>query len=151
MENLSILLIGKVAPAYLPTEKHSILPAKGKGGFGHSDIWMSTKINNKEWSKPVNLGSTVNTPYDEVGLFMAPDGKTLFFCSNGPNSMGSYDIFKTTYENGQWTTPVNLGYPINTEFSDGPVSIDATGRIAYFSSDRPGGCGRKRHLHGRYF
>lgn len=126
-----------------PDGKTLYFTSERKGGFGHSDIWMSTKINNKEWSKPVNLGSTVNTPYDEVGLFMAPDGKTLFFCSNGPNSMGSYDIFKTTYENGQWTTPVNLGYPINTEFSDGPVSIDATGRIAYFSSDRPGGLGEK--------
>lgn len=114
-----------------------------KGGYGHSDIWMSKKNNKKEWDKPVNLGSTVNSPYDEVGLFMAPDGKTLFFASNGPNSMGSYDIFKTTFENGQWTTPVNLGYPINTEFSDGPITIDASGRIAYISSDRPGGLGEK--------
>ncbi len=114
-----------------------------KGGYGHSDIWMSKKINKKEWDKPVNLGPTVNSPYDEVGLFMAPDGKTLFFASNGPNSMGSYDIFKTTFENGQWTTPVNLGYPINTEFSDGPISIDASGKVAYMSSDRPGGAGEK--------
>lgn len=126
-----------------PDGKTLYFTSERKGGFGHSDIWMSTKINNKEWSKPVNLGSTINTPYDEVGLFMAPDGKTLFFCSNGPNSMGDYDIFKTTYENGQWTTPVNLGFPINTEFSDGPIAIDATGRIAYISSNRPGGVGEK--------
>lgn len=126
-----------------PDGKTLYFTSERKGGFGHSDIWMSTKINNKEWSKPVNLGSTINTPYDEVGLFMAPDGKTLFFCSNGPNSMGDYDIFKTTYENGQWTTPVNLGFPINTEFSDGPIAIDASGRIAYISSNRPGGVGEK--------
>ncbi|MCX7729234.1 MAG: carboxypeptidase regulatory-like domain-containing protein [Bacteroidia bacterium] len=126
-----------------PDGKTLYFTSERKGGFGHSDIWMSTKINNKEWSKPVNLGKTVNTPYDEVGLFMAPDGKTLFFASNGPGSMGGYDIFKTTYENGQWTTPVNLGYPINTEFNDGPISIDASGKIAYISSDRPGGVGEK--------
>lgn len=126
-----------------PDGKTLYFTSERKGGYGHSDIWMSTKINNKEWSKPVNLGSTINTPYDEVGLFMAPDGKTLFFASNGPNSMGSYDVFKTTYENGQWTTPVNLGYPINTEFSDGPITIDASGKIAYMSSDRPGGVGEK--------
>ncbi len=114
-----------------------------KGGYGHSDIWRSKKINKKEWGKPVNLGPTVNSPYDEVGLFMAPDGKTLFFASNGPNSMGSYDVFKTTFENGQWTTPVNLSYPINTEFSDGPITIDASGKVAYISSDRPGGVGEK--------
>lgn len=126
-----------------PDKKTLYFTSERKGGYGHSDIWMSTKISNKEWSKPVNLGNIVNTPYDEVGLFMAPDGKTLFFASNGPNSMGSYDIFKTTYENGQWTTPVNLGYPINTEFSDGPISIDASGKLAYISSDRPGGLGEK--------
>lgn len=126
-----------------PDGKTLYFTSERKGGFGHSDIWMSTKISNKEWSKPVNLGNTVNSPYDEVGLFMAPDGKTLFFASNGPNSMGSYDVFKTTYENGQWTTPVNLGYPINTEFSDGPITIDASGKVAYLSSDRTGGLGEK--------
>lgn len=126
-----------------PDGKTLYFTSERKGGYGHSDIWMSTKINNKEWSKPVNLGETVNTPYDEVGLFMGPDGKTLFFASNGPASMGEYDIFKTTLENGKWTTPVNLGYPINTEFSDGPISIDATGKTAYISSDRPGGVGEK--------
>jgi len=126
-----------------PDGKTLFFTSERKGGYGHSDIWMCKKINNKEWSKPENLGSTVNTPYDEVGLFMAPDGKTLFFASNGPKSMGSYDIFKTTYENGKWTEPVNLGYPINTEFSDGPISIDASGKIAYISSDRPGGLGER--------
>ena len=126
-----------------PDGKTLYFTSERKGGFGHSDIWMSTKIDNKKWSKPINLGNIVNSPYDEVGLFMAPDGKTLFFASNGPNSMGSYDVFKTTYENGQWTTPVNLGYPINTEFSDGPITIDASGKVAYLSSDRPGGLGEK--------
>lgn len=126
-----------------PDGKTLYFTSERKGGFGHSDIWMSKKINNKEWSKPVNLGNKINTPYDEVGIFMSPDGKTLFFCSNGPNSMGSYDIFKTVYENGEWSTPINLGYPINTEFSDGPISIDATGNIAYIASDRPGGLGER--------
>lgn len=126
-----------------PDGKTIYFTSERKGGYGHSDIWMSTKINNKEWSKPVNLGSPVNSPYDEVGLFMAPDGKTLFFASNGPNSMGDYDVFKTTYENGKWTEPINLGYPINTEFSDGPISIDASGKVAYISSNRPGGLGER--------
>lgn len=126
-----------------PDGKTLYFTSERKGGYGHSDIWMSNKINNKEWSKPINLGGTINTYHDEVGLFMAPDGKTLFFASNGPNSMGSYDVFKTTYENGQWTTPVNLAYPINTEFEDGPITIDASGKVAYISSNRPGGVGEK--------
>ncbi len=124
-----------------PDGKTLYFTSERKGGFGHSDIWMSKKISAKEWSKPENLGNTVNSPYDEVGIFMAPDGKTLFFCSNGPKSMGNYDIFKTVYENGKWSEPVNLGYPINTEFRDGPITIDASGRTAYISSDRPGGLG----------
>ncbi len=112
-----------------------------KGGRGHSDIWMVEKKNKIEWGKPVNLGPEINTEYDEAGLFLAPDGKTLFFCSNGPTSMGSYDIYRTIKENGKWSKPVNLGYPINTEYSDGPFVLSADAQHAYFSSNRKGGLG----------
>jgi Tol biopolymer transport system component len=110
-------------------------------GYGGSDIWMIQKISKTEWGKPVNLGSEINTQYQEVGIFLAPDGKTLFFCSNGPNSMGDYDVFRTINEGGKWSKPENLGYPINTIKSDGPLSLSANTQYAYFSSDRPGGFG----------
>lgn len=110
------------------------------GGAGNSDIWMVKRISKREWGKPENL-KEINTPFDEVGVFLAPDGKTLFFCSNGPASMGSYDIFKTTFENNKWTPPVNLGYPINSERSDGPFVVSATAATGYFASDRKGGTG----------
>ena len=72
-----------------------------------------------EWEKaPINIGADINTTEDEGGLFLAPDGKTLFFTSKGHNSMGGYDVFKTVNENGKWSTPVNLGYPINTVSND---------------------------------
>lgn len=112
-----------------------------KGGYGKSDIYMSNRISGNDWEKPVNLGDVVNSPEDEVGVFMASDGKTLFFCSTGHNSMGSYDIFKTVFDKGVWTKPVNLGYPINSTRRDGPICFDAEGKIAYFSSDRAGGAG----------
>ena len=64
-----------------------------KGGYGRADIWTSNRISKLEWSKPVNLGAEINSEYDEVGVFLAPDGKTLFFSSNGKGSMGSYDVF----------------------------------------------------------
>jgi hypothetical protein len=83
----------------------------------------------------------VNTPYDEAGMFLAPDGKTLFFCSNGPGSMGSYDVFRTVYENGKWSKPENLGYPINTASKEGQLTLSADARYAYVSSTRPGGLG----------
>ncbi|MFN8229992.1 MAG: carboxypeptidase regulatory-like domain-containing protein [Bacteroidia bacterium] len=111
------------------------------GGLGGSDIWMVERKNKKEWGKPVNLGSNVNSEYDEAGMFLAPDGKTLFFCSNGPNSMGSYDVFKTVLENGTWSKPINLGYPINSSAKEGQLTISADAKFAYLSSDRKGGLG----------
>lgn len=124
-----------------PDGKKLFFTSERTGGFGNSDIWMVERINKKEWGKPVNLGATINTSYDEGGLFLAPDGKTLFFCSNGPGSMGSYDIFRTVLENGKWSTPVNLGYPINSEQKDGPLTIAANTKFAYIASERKGGLG----------
>ncbi|HEX7414327.1 MAG TPA: carboxypeptidase regulatory-like domain-containing protein [Bacteroidia bacterium] len=112
-----------------------------KGGFGNSDIWMSKRKTKTEWDTPINLGADINSAYDEAGLFLAPDGKTLFFCSNGPNSMGSHDIFRTINENGKWSKPENLGYPINTTKRDGPLVLSANAQYAYMSSDRIGGFG----------
>ena len=110
-------------------------------GHGGADIWMIQRISKTEWGKPINLGPEVNTPYQEAGIFLAPDGKTLFFCSNGPNSMGDYDVFRTINEGGKWSKPENLGYPINTIKRDGPLVLSANPHYAYFSSDRPGGFG----------
>lgn len=124
-----------------PDGKRLFFTSERKGGLGGSDIWMVEKITKKEWGKPVNLGAPINTPYDEGGMFLAPDGKTLFFCSNGPNSMGSYDIFKTVLDKGKFSEPVNLGYPINSSGKEGQLTISANGKTAYFSSERNGGVG----------
>lgn len=124
-----------------PDGKKYFFTSERPGGFGGSDIWMVERINKKEWGKPVNLGSEVNTAFDEAGMFLAPDGKTLFFCSNGPNSMGSYDVFKTVNTNGKWSTPVNLGYPINSSAKEGQLTVSADARYAYISSERKGGLG----------
>ena len=110
-------------------------------GYGGADIWMVKRISKTEWGKPENLGPEVNSAYQEVGIFLAPDGKTLFFCSNNPNSMGDYDIFRTINEGGKWSKPENLGYPINGIRRDGPLVLSANPQYAYFSSDRLGGFG----------
>jgi hypothetical protein len=102
---------------------------------------MVKRVTKKEWGKPENLGADINSPYDEVGIFLAPDGKTLFFCSDGHSSMGGHDVFKTTLENGKWTKPVNLGYPINTGGKDGPFVLSADAQTGYLASDRNGGLG----------
>ncbi len=124
-----------------PDGKTYFFMSERKGGYGRSDIWMVQKLNKKEWGEPVNLGPEVNTKYDEAGMFLAPDGKTLFFCSDNPNSMGSYDVFKTVLENGKWSTPQNLGYPINSAAKEGQLSVSADARFAYISSERKGGLG----------
>lgn len=124
-----------------PDGKTLYFISERKGGYGRGDIWMVKRISKTEWGKPENLGPEINTEFDEVGAFLAPDGKTLFFSSDGKGSMGSYDVFKTTLEGGKWTKPVNVGYPINTVFKDGPLVVSADAQSAYFASERKGGIG----------
>ncbi len=110
--------------------------------IGGRDIFYSELDANGNWGPPKNLGPTVNTIYDEVDIFLHPDGRTMYFSSSGHNSMGGLDIFRTTRnENGVWSTPVNLGHPINTPGDDAFYVTTASGRTAYFASVRPEGFG----------
>jgi hypothetical protein len=103
---------------------------------GNGDIWVATKTGSYEYAEPVNLGSTVNSIDDEVSVFVHPDGTTIFFASNGKNSIGGYDIFKSEWKDGKWTTPINLGYPINTLGDEKQFSLTADGKTAYITSHR---------------
>lgn len=94
-----------------------------EGGVGRGDIYMSEKKNGEDWSSPKNLGKIVNTELDEKFVFIHPNGKTLYFASEGHQTMGSYDIFKTELINGSWSIPVNLGYPINTVNEESTFSM----------------------------
>jgi hypothetical protein len=92
-----------------------------KGGYGGLDIYSSTRadVNQDNWEKPVNLGPDINTPFNEETPFISPDGKTLYFSSYGHFNMGGYDIFYSNLlENGKWSVPLNMGYPINTTDDD---------------------------------
>ena len=104
------------------------------GGMGGRDIYRTVMLGNGTWSMPMNLGPNVNTPYDEDGPYIHPDGQTLYFSSNGHKSMGGYDVFKTTHENGYWSLPENLGYPINTVGNDIYFVLAANGKRGYYSS-----------------
>lgn len=112
-----------------------------KDGYGEHDIYRSVMDSKGKWGKPENLGPVVNTPYDEKSVFAHPDGKTLYFCSDGHPGYGGFDIFVTTYVNGAWTEPVNLGYPVNTSGDDAYFVITADKRTGYYSSKQPGGKG----------
>ena len=113
------------------------------GGQGKGDIWVSTK-SGSEWSEPVNMGVPVNSSYDENGLYLTPDGNTLFFCSNGPTSMGSYDIFRTIRgKDGKWSAPVNVGYPINSVGMESKFVMTVDNKTAYISTVRDSGLGER--------
>lgn len=114
------------------------------GGYGRADLYKADRISKTDWTQAENLGPVVNSGYDEGAPFMAPDGRTLFFSSDGHTSMGGYDIFKTSMnDSGKWTTPVNLGYPINTVDDEKGFTISADARTGYLSSNRKGGEGKR--------
>ncbi len=110
-------------------------------GYGGLDIYRSEKLPSGEWGAPVNLGPEINTPYDEDAPYIHPDQWTLFFTSDGHNSMGGRDIFVSRLFNDEWTKPDNMGYPINTTFNDNYFTLSADGRRGFFASDRTGGEG----------
>jgi outer membrane protein OmpA-like peptidoglycan-associated protein/Tol biopolymer transport system component len=107
-----------------------------KGGIGGRDIWTCTKENDGSWGAPENLSTVVNTSTDEESVFIHPDGKTLYFSSKGHASKGGYDVFKTVYENGKWSKPINLGEPINTPGDDLFFVLTADGQTGYYASSR---------------
>jgi hypothetical protein len=118
-------------------------PSHGK------DIYLIRKLPNGELSKPQTLGYPVNTEYDEDFPFLHPNGKVLYFCSKGHNSMGGYDIFKTTLNEltNTWNKPVNLDFPINSPDDDILYVTNADEKEAYFSSARASATGKTAVYH----
>lgn len=121
---------------YSPDGRSLYFVSDKPDGFGNHDIYVSHLDEKGRWGKAENLGQTINTPYNEEGVYMHPDGKTLYFSSQGHTSMGGYDIFKSVYnaETGLWGKPVNIGYPVNTADDDAFFVISASGRHGYYTS-----------------
>lgn len=104
-------------------------------GYGGSDIWFSKLQKDSSWGVPENLGPIVNSRKDDISPYIHPDDQTLYFASEGLPGMGKLDIYFSKRGNdGQWETPVNLGYPINTEKDESSLFVNLSGRIAMFSS-----------------
>lgn len=113
-----------------------------RGGNGGSDIYVSSLGEDRKFALPNNLSQVINTAFDEQRPYLHPDGKTLYFSSDGHPGMGGKDLFKSTQnENGQWSEPINLGYPINTKGDEFGIFVSTDGKTAYISSDRLGGFG----------
>ncbi|MBI1287758.1 MAG: hypothetical protein GC178_09285, partial [Flavobacteriales bacterium] len=114
---------------------------RSEGGYGGRDLWYCKKLPNGEWALAQNMGSVVNSQYEEDSPFISADGKTLIFSSMGHTSMGGFDIFRSEFEDGAWTVPENIGYPINTSEDDVFFILAPDGRTGYYSSDKDGGFG----------
>lgn len=104
------------------------------GGVGRRDIWVSTLNDEGEWTRAVNLGKSINTPYDEISPFIHVNNRTLYFASNGHTGFGGYDIFYSEKDlAGGWGNPVNIGGPVNNHDDQFSLFITADGKKGYYS------------------
>ncbi|MBR9974056.1 MAG: PD40 domain-containing protein [Bacteroidetes bacterium] len=112
-----------------------------EGGLGGLDIWTTALDAQGYWRVPVNLGAPVNTSGDEVSPFIASDGMTLYFASDGHPGLGGTDMFVTRQLGLRWSEPTNVGLPLNSENNDEFFALAAEGKTVYVSSQREGGFG----------
>lgn len=112
-----------------------------RNGMGMRDIWVSTLDENNKWSKAVNLGSPVNTEFDEMSPFIHVNGRTLFYATNALKGFGGYDIFYSENQSGTWTAPQNIGAYINNHDDQFSLFITADGAKGYYSHEETGADG----------
>lgn len=124
-------------PCLSPDKSELYFASRRTGGYGGSDIYVSKMQDNGQWSDPINLGPTINSPADEQCPFIHADNQTLYFTSSYWPGYGDDDLFFVRKQaDGTWSTPKNLGYPINTIDREGTLFITADGKTAYYASER---------------
>jgi OmpA-OmpF porin, OOP family len=125
-----------------------------KGGAGGYDIWYSKKTENNTWAKAINLGKPINTQFDEIAPFIHVNNQNLYFASNGLPGFGSYDIFVSTKSSdsflspslespfpaeragvGFWSTPTNMGAPLNDFTDQYSFTVTSDGLHAFYSKE----------------
>lgn len=113
------------------------------GGLGAYDLYVATRdMETGEWLNVKNLGPTINTPRNDVAPFIHFDGQTLYFASDGRMGLGGLDLYMTKLNaKGEWATPVNLGYPVNTAGEEQGIVISSDARSTYIASNREEGRG----------
>jgi len=124
-------------PSISPDGRTLYFASNRGGGKGKKDLWKSRKKEDGSWTKPVNLGDSINTPYDEMAPFIHMDNRTLYFASEGWIGMGGLDLYKAHMkDDGVWSEARNLGYPINTHNDEFGLIVNALGTKAFYSSNR---------------
>lgn len=112
------------------------------GGRGGLDLYVSHKGLDGKWGPAQNMGSDINTEYDENFPTVSPDGKAFYFASKGHDGIGGYDIFRTSFDesSGKWYKPLNVGFPFNTPLDNTKVTFTSDG-VAYIAAKRKEGIG----------
>jgi outer membrane protein OmpA-like peptidoglycan-associated protein/tetratricopeptide (TPR) repeat protein len=124
-------------PCLSPDKRALYFSARLPQGYGGSDLYVSHLQNNGRWGKPMNMGNAINTAGDESSPFIHADNQTFYFTSNGLPGYGGTDLFLMRKKiDGNWDSPQNLGYPINTIDDEGTLIVAADGKTAYYASDR---------------
>ena len=124
-------------PSISPDGQTLYFVSNRKGTKGHKDLWKSVKDANGVWQEPENLGDSINTPFEEMAPFIHMDNQTLYFASQGWPGMGNQDLFMSERKGDTaWSTPKNLGYPINTHKNEFGMIVSSSGLKAYYASDR---------------
>lgn len=115
-----------------------------RGGRGGLDIYKTTKDASGQWVAAENLGSMINTEYDENFPSLSANGKKMYFASKGHSGIGEYDLYESTYIDSleSWTPPLNLGFPINTPQDNTTISFTEDGKTAYIAASRKEGYGK---------
>lgn len=133
----------ETSACFSPDERTIYFVSDRPDGNGGKDIYKASYNSDGTWGNLENLGDVVNTTEDEDAVFLHPDGKTLYFSSKGHNTMGGFDIFKSTFENDKWSIPENIGYPVNTTEDDICFVLTASGNHGYYTSIKPEGKGKR--------
>lgn len=116
-----------------------IFSSDRSGSLGKRDLWYSSRQANGQWSRPRNLGDSINTAENEESPFLHPDEQTLYFMSDGHPGMGGFDLFLSRKNDKfEWSAPQNLGYPINSQENEGGLSLSLDGKTAYYTQGLEG-------------
>jgi len=127
----------EVSPWLNSTRTRIYIASDRPGGYGKYDLWTSNKSGDF-WLPCTNLGPSVNTADVETHPFGNVSGNVIYFTSDRTGGFGGYDIYTTTNLAGQWQTPVNIGYRVNSTYGEWSPSLSGDGLRLYFHSDRPG-------------
>jgi outer membrane protein OmpA-like peptidoglycan-associated protein len=125
------------APSIAPDGNSIYFASNRPEGYGGIDIYVAYKNEKGYWEDAINLGPTINTKGDDQTPFIHADNQSLYFSSNGHPGFGGADFYVSRKKiDGSWTTPLNLGYPINTYDNEGSIAVASNGVSAYIASDR---------------